>query len=190
MKNSVMSFKRHGILLSRYSDSPERYARRVTATSVSAAYGSGSWLPSSASSTRETSAIPAAGLDSLPAEMRSSALLPRSRVGACSPSTHRIASTTFDLPNPLGPTTAVIPGAKPIVVESRKDLKPNNSRLLRRMLPPPPPHHHLPKAYPKVRWEGQEHPLHIVCRRTGTPSKLWISPVGTGRHPLARDAGT
>src|ERR1019366_9848988 len=88
--------------------------------------------------------------------MRSSTLLPRSRVGACSPSTHRIASTTFDLPHPLGPTTAVIPGAKPIVVESRKDLKPNNSRLLRRMLPPPPPHHHLPKAYPKVRWEGQE----------------------------------
>src|ERR1035437_6089966 len=66
--------------------------------------------------------------------MRSSMLLPRSRVGACSPSTHRIASTTFDLPHPLGPTTAVIPGAKPIVVESRKDLKPSSSRLLRRML--------------------------------------------------------
>src|SRR6266852_1564977 len=67
-------------------------------------------------------------------------LLPRSRVGACSPSTHRIASTTFDLPHPLGPTTAVIPGAKPIVVESRNDLKPSNSRLLRRMIPSPPPH--------------------------------------------------
>src|SRR5580704_13321685 len=72
--------------------------------------------------------------------MRSSTLLPRRRVGACSPSTHRIASTTFDLPHPLGPTTAVIPGAKLIVVESRKLLKPSNSRLLRRMLPPPRPH--------------------------------------------------
>src|SRR5579863_883516 len=72
--------------------------------------------------------------------IRSSTLLPRRRVGACSPSTHRIASTTFDLPHPLGPTTAVIPGAKLIVVESRKDLKPSNSRLLRRMLSPPPPH--------------------------------------------------
>src|SRR5271156_4226594 len=71
--------------------------------------------------------------------MRSSTLLPRRRVGACSPSTHRIASTTFDLPHPLGPTTAVIPGAKLIVVESRNDLKPSNSRLLRRMLSPPPP---------------------------------------------------
>src|SRR5271163_4423472 len=72
--------------------------------------------------------------------MRSSTLLPRRRVGACSPSTHLIASTTLDLPHPLGPTTAVIPGAKLIVVESRKDLKPSNSRLLRRMLPSPPPH--------------------------------------------------
>jgi hypothetical protein len=47
------------------------------------------------------------------------------------------------LPHPFGPTTAVIPGAKLIVVESRKDLKPSNSRLLRRMLSPPPPHNHL-----------------------------------------------
>src|ERR1039457_2855224 len=105
--------------------------------------------------------------------MRSSTLLPRSRVGACSPSTHRIASTTFDLPHPLGPTTAVIPGAKPIVVESRKDLKPSSSRLLRRMLPSPPPHHHLPKVYPKVPSEGQEHPQHIVCRGTVIHSELW-----------------
>src|SRR6266446_10027468 len=73
--------------------------------------------------------------------MRSSTLLPRRRVGACSPRTHRMASTTFDLPHPLGPTTAVIPGEKPNVVESRNDLKPSNSRLLRRMLPSPPPHH-------------------------------------------------
>src|SRR5216684_4158566 len=88
--------------------------------------------------------------------MRSSTLLPRSRVGACSPRTHRIASTTLDLPHPLGPTTAVIPGEKPIVVESRNDLKPSNSRLLRRMLPSPPPHHPpsqliptIPPDYPK-----------------------------------------
>src|SRR5579859_2889383 len=73
--------------------------------------------------------------------MRSSALLPRRRVGACSPSTQRIASTTFDLPQPLGPTTAVAPGLKLITVASRKDLKPTNSRLLRRILPSPPPPH-------------------------------------------------
>src|SRR5208282_264381 len=102
--------------------------------------------------------------------MRSSMLLPRSRVGACSPSTHRIASTTFDLPQPLGPTTAVIPGAKPIVVESRNDLKPSNSRLLRRMLPSPPPHHRHPEVYPKVGREGQEHPNISCVRGTGTPA--------------------
>src|SRR5208282_6054653 len=99
-------------------------------------------------------------------------LLPRSRVGACSPSTHRIASTTFDLPHPLGPTTAVIPGAKPIVVESRKDLKPSSSRLLRRMLPSPPPHHHPCEAYPKVPSEGQEHPPTYRMSRDRYPSPL------------------
>src|SRR5487761_1490937 len=86
--------------------------------------------------------------------MRSSVLLPRSRVGACSPSTQRIASTTFDLPHPLGPTTAVIPDAKLIDVESKKDLKPTNSRLLRRILPTPPPHHHRWVAYPRpTAWD-------------------------------------
>src|SRR5438309_6095975 len=71
--------------------------------------------------------------------MRSSALLPRRRDGACSPRTHRIASTTLDLPHPFGPTTAVSPGAKLIEVGSKKDLKPTTSRLLRRMRPSPPP---------------------------------------------------
>src|ERR1700687_3346739 len=89
--------------------------------------------------------------------MRSSTLLPRSRVGACSPRTQRMASTTLDLPHPLGPTTAVIPGEKPIVVESRNDLKPSNSRLLRRMLPSPPPHHPPATNYPnKKPSEGQD----------------------------------
>src|SRR5271167_3916661 len=83
--------------------------------------------------------MPAAALESLPAYIRSSALLPRRRVGACSPSTQRIASTTLDLPQPLGPTTAVVPALKLITVASRKDLKPTNSRLLRRIQPSPPP---------------------------------------------------
>src|SRR5258708_3181677 len=113
--------------------------------------------------------------------MRSSTLLPRSRVGACSPRTQRIASTTFDLPHPLGPTTAVIPGEKPIVVESRNDLKPSNSRLLRRMLPSPPPHHPPRGTYNSPQQSqqrtlrgsslrGSRHPHHIVYRRHCNPS--------------------
>src|SRR5580698_6824366 len=74
--------------------------------------------------------------------MRSSAVLPRRRVGACSPSTHRMASTTLDLPHPLGPTTAVTPGAKLMLVCSKKDLKPTSSRLLRRIYPRLRHNHH------------------------------------------------
>src|SRR5215467_7684171 len=106
--------------------------------------------------------------------IRSSILLPRRRVGACSPSTHRIASTTLDFPQPFGPTTAVMPGAKPIVVESRKDLKPSNSRLLRRMLPSPPPHHRLHKNLSKRASDDQDQAQPIVRNRTNTHSKLWM----------------
>ena len=42
-----------------------------------------------------------------------------------------MASTTFDLPEPLGPTTAVIPVSKFSVVEDANDLKPRIVRLLR-----------------------------------------------------------
>src|SRR5271163_4145681 len=140
--------------------------------------------------------------------MRSSTILPRRRVGACSPSTHLIASTTLDLPHPLGPTTAVIPGAKPIVVESRKDLKPSNSRLLRRMLSSPPPHHHsqnliakypqrIKSAPPTYRVSGDPQPHQIVdFRRGGLPTRdrLILDQLGVPvraihlrqiRHPFA-----
>ena len=38
--------------------------------------------------------------------------------------TQASASTTFDLPDPFGPTTAQMPGSNFIVVEEAKDLKP------------------------------------------------------------------
>src|SRR6266481_5774566 len=98
--------------------------------------------------------------------MRSSALLPRRRVGACSPRTHRIASTTLDLPHPFGPTTAVTPGAKLTLVCSKKDLKPTRSRLLRRMLPSPPPHHH-----PSKHSRTLSQTVRGGSTRTGTPHR-------------------
>src|ERR1700759_5640161 len=42
----------------------------------------------------------------------------------CSPNTQRIASTTFDFPQPLGPTIAVTPSLKLMVILSPKLLNP------------------------------------------------------------------
>ncbi len=57
-------------------------------------------------------AIEARGLCSEPEKIMSSVRLPRSRLKDCSPNTHRIASAMLDFPEPLGPTIAVIVGAK------------------------------------------------------------------------------
>src|SRR5579859_3215065 len=61
----------------------------------------------------------------------SSLFLPRSWRMLCSPSTQRTASATLLLPLPLGPTTAVMPGANSRSVRAAKLLNPCNSRRLR-----------------------------------------------------------
>src|SRR5947209_6163582 len=78
-----------------------------------------------------TSARPKGARDEVPAKMTSSIFPPRSVLAPCSPITHARASTTLDLPEPLGPTTAVMPGSKRRVVGDAKDLKPFSVRLLR-----------------------------------------------------------
>ena len=78
-----------------------------------------------------TSARPRAGRRAVPLKMTSSIFWLRTAFGACAPSTQAIASTTLDLPEPLGPTTTVTPGSSSIVVESAKDLKPLRVRDLR-----------------------------------------------------------
>src|SRR5512142_1933817 len=78
-----------------------------------------------------TSARPSGGRPDVPAKMTSSILPPRNAFAPCSPSTQAMASTTLDLPEPLGPTTQVIPGSSFIVVADAKDLKPLTVRLLR-----------------------------------------------------------
>ena len=64
--------------------------------------------------------------------MTSSILAPRSILARCSPNTHRTASETLDLPQPLGPTIAVTPESKVIVVLSANDLNPCISSLDKR----------------------------------------------------------
>ena len=52
--------------------------------------------------------------------------------------TQRMASTTFDLPQPFGPTMAVIGSGKEMVVLSTKDLNPQISMRLIFISPPAP----------------------------------------------------
>src|SRR5919199_4306946 len=87
--------------------------------------------PSALSMVRVTSARPRAGRPAVPAKMTSSILPPRRLLAPCSPRTQAMASTTLDFPEPLGPTTAVIPGSRRRVVAEAKDLKPFSVRLER-----------------------------------------------------------
>src|SRR6185312_14730766 len=87
--------------------------------------------PSELSMVRVTSARPSGGRSAVPAKMTSSIFPPRSALAPCSPRTQAMASTTFDLPEPLGPTTQVMPGSRRSVVAEAKDLKPLTVRLLR-----------------------------------------------------------
>src|SRR5262245_42952627 len=103
-----------------YSDSPVRKSVRVNVTSVNS-IGS---RPAVLSMVRDTSARPSAGRFAVPAKITSSIFWLRTALGACAPSTQAMASTTLDLPLPLGPTTTVTPGSRVIVVGSAKDLKP------------------------------------------------------------------
>ena len=59
---------------------------------------------------RETSAMPSGLRPSVPLKITSAISPPRKALADCSPSTQRMASETFDLPHPLGPTMAVTPG--------------------------------------------------------------------------------
>src|SRR3978361_617375 len=127
LRSSCTSINRQLLPLISYSLPPSRNIRRVIDTSE---YSIGSEL-SELSIVTVTSARPSGGRDDVPAKMSSSILPPRSVLAPCSPITHVSASTTFDLPEPLGPTTHVMPGSKRRVVGDAKDLKPFSVRLLR-----------------------------------------------------------
>src|SRR3990170_7756281 len=78
-----------------------------------------------------SSARPRGGRPDVPAKMTSSILPPRRLLAPCSPITHARASTTLDLPDPLGPTMQVMPGSSCSVVDDAKDLNPLRVRLFR-----------------------------------------------------------
>ncbi len=122
-----MSSSRHGEPLIAYSEPPERNSVRLIVTSE---YSMGS-APSALSIVSETSARPKGGRPEVPAKMTSAMLPPRSVLAPCSPMTHASASTTLDLPEPLGPTTHVMPVSNSRVVADAKDLNPRSVSVFR-----------------------------------------------------------
>src|ERR1700682_1963809 len=75
-----------------------------------------------------TSASPSGGRFTVPLKMQSAMRSARSDLWLCSPSTQEMASTTFDLPHPLGPTMHVVPAPLNVTtVRSQKDLNPTIS---------------------------------------------------------------
>src|SRR6476659_1883514 len=127
LSRSCTSSSRAGAELIAYSEPPLRNMVREMVTS---AYSMGS-APSELSMVRTTSARPSGARPEVPAKMTSSIFPPRRDLAPCSPITQLSASTTLDLPDPLGPTTQVIPGSKFSVVAEAKDLNPRRVRLLR-----------------------------------------------------------
>src|SRR5215467_11721396 len=75
-----------------------------------------------------TSAMPSGGRFVVPLKMQSAIRSARKDLWLCSPSTQEMASTTFDLPQPFGPTIHVVPEPLNVTtVRSQNDLKPTIS---------------------------------------------------------------
>ncbi len=135
LSSSWTSSSRQVVPLMAYSESPFRKSVREIVTSAPSIGSS----PEELSRVRATSARPRAALLVVPMKMTSSIFALRSARVLWAPRTQMTASTTLDLPEPLGPTTAVTPGSNSSTVLSAKDLKPfmvNRLRNTRRRYQP------------------------------------------------------
>src|SRR3990167_4753672 len=88
--------------------------------------------PSLLSKCKLTLALPWADLVAEPAQIKSTPDLERKFLKLCSPKTHLTASTTFDLPEPFGPTIALTAVGNSKSVLWAKDLKPEISNFISR----------------------------------------------------------
>src|SRR5213082_2737254 len=159
-----MSFKRQAVLLSRYSELPSRYTRRVTRTSCQSTFNS----DAQSVKVSETSAKLSGLRLSVPLKITSAISPPRSDLADCSPRTQRIASSKFDFPQPFGPTIAVTPSWKLKSVLSAKDLKPKSSSDCKCMRPGP-----------KISLRGQYSSLGAV---TSKSHYWWVRRNGRPQH--------
>src|SRR5512145_1925116 len=127
-----MSLRRQRAPLIRYTEVPSRDTRRLSETSLKLAYCP-PIAPSLLSNTSSIEAVPT-GLRALePLKMTSAIESPRRCLAEISPITQRTASMTFDLPQPLGPTTPTRLLGKLMPVGSTKDLNPASLILVRRI---------------------------------------------------------
>src|SRR6185437_263747 len=117
------SVRRTGARLIRYWPSPPRCKRRVTEISLKS---SSPKAPSSLSNRSSTSQWSAGAWPGEPAKRTSSGFSARSSLGLCEPEAQRSASATFDLPEPLGPTTTATPLSSRTSTGSGNDLKPRS----------------------------------------------------------------
>ena len=115
----------HLRLLTRYWPSPPRCSRRAIETSEKS---SSPKPPLSLSKTSSTSQLSAGVRPSAPLKRTSSGFSARSSDGVSEPAAQTIASATFDLPEPFGPTTTATPGSSFSSSESGNDLKPRRRR--------------------------------------------------------------
>jgi hypothetical protein len=113
--------------------SPVSGSTSLSSSCVSSSFRSIATARTGFSKQRVTLAIPAGLRAALPAKMTSSIAPPRRLFALRSPSTHLIASTTFDLPQPFGPTMPVMGASKRNSVGSAKLLKPLRTNLARRI---------------------------------------------------------
>src|SRR5690606_35054505 len=193
--NSWMSSRRHALPLISYSLAPSRNIRRVIDTSV---YSMGN-APSELSMVSVTSARPNGARPEVPAKMTSSILPPRRSLAPWVPMTHRSASSTFDLPDPLGPTTQVMPGSKRRVVADAKDLKPLSVKLFKCTRRGPFPYRLLSSRSAEASSDRMMLPLAQVRNVVGGPRRgtgdirLDIRSrlgVGTAPCPFSVDSST
>jgi hypothetical protein len=82
--------------------------------------------PAALSKSNSTSAYSAGLFPADPAKRTSSGFSARSSDGASEPVAQRIASETFDLPEPFGPTMTPTPGSSRISTGSTNDLNPRS----------------------------------------------------------------
>src|SRR5437588_6398339 len=150
-------------------------------------------------SVRDTSAIPVGLRSRVPAKITSSMRAPRRVRADCSPKTHEIASATFDLPQPFGPTMAAMPSPWNLSsFLSQKDLNPRICSFLSLSTPTPemtPANmtpccqkatNHEQIAKRQLSWKGTDATSNTVCgpqnANTAQGTRRWLKCTGEPFH--------